>query len=147
MAKENEVDIPNLLETFKNNQVFKTFFVDDFLKRGKTTCDKIAAEHLEDVAQFNEWRTFQLRNKIYLADALCPSNLIFFTKQIFEKGYIEEDQKLLEFIRAMFDLHIAYSIVFAKDPTSKFSEQCIQMCGYLLDRLKENLQKFIAEEK
>ena len=47
----------------------------------------------------------------------------------------------------MFDLHIAYSVFFMSDSTSSLSEQCIQMCNYLLDRLKENLGKFIAEEK
>ena len=47
----------------------------------------------------------------------------------------------------MFDLCIAYSVFFMKDTTSKVSEQCIRMCNVLLDKFKENLAKFVAEDK
>jgi hypothetical protein len=84
LAKENDIEIPKLLETFKSNSAFEDFFVDDFLNRGKKTCDKIVADKYDDMGSFISTyegvSAFNLKDKLDLSEALLPNCLIFFTK-------------------------------------------------------------------
>ena len=82
-----------------------------------------------------------------MTDALIPQALIFFSKQILEKGYIKETQTLLEFVRSMFNLSLAYSIFFMKEEASSISQDLVSHANYMIGHVKDNLDEYVKEKK
>ena len=78
-----------------------------------------------------------------MTDALIPQALIFFSRQILEKRYIKETQTLLEFVRSMFNLSLAYSIFFMKEETSSISQDLVSHANYMIGHVKDNLDEYV----
>jgi hypothetical protein len=121
-----ETLIKKMMMFLKDNAGFKSYFVQDLLKRGKITTNKIA----EDDYEHMNWdmHSHAMRKELKENGILGPYCLMFFAQQIHKLDYITDEKQKLEFIRAMFNIHLGYSIFFMKDNTSTISVELLQGC-------------------
>ena len=109
------------------------------------------SQYPDDINDFvdggDKFLSVDLKSKLDMADALIPQALLFFSKQILEKGYIKETQTLLEFVRAMFNLSLAYSIFFMKEESSSISQDLVSHVNYMIGHVKDNLDEYVKEKK
>ena len=80
-------------------------------------------------------------------DILEPHALAFFAQQIMENDYLPEGKEKLEFIKALFDLQLAYSIFFMRDKTSSVSIDILNGCMQAIIMVEKNIDTFIEDKE
>ena len=114
------------------------------LKRGNITAIKISKD---DYAKFKwEMQSHAIRIELQDNEILEPHALAFFAQQIVEHDYLPEGKQKLEYIKALFDIQLAYSIFFMRDTTSNISVDILNGCKMALDLIEKNIQEFVDEK-
>ena len=132
--KESQDYIKNMMNFLKDNSGFKNYFAQDLLKRGNLTAIKISKD---DYAKM-KWDMHSHAIRIELKDneILEPHALAFFAQQIMENDYLPEGKMRLEYIKALFDIQLAYSIFFMRDKTSSVSIEILNGCMQALNMVE-----------
>lgn len=86
---------------------FKTFFLNDLLKRGEQTLLKAADK---DYSKLDLISLRTLRIATEGTKALDPLNLIYFNKLIVDLEYIEESERS-KYAKSFFDLNLGFSLI------------------------------------
>ena len=91
---------------------FRSFFYQDLLSRADLTIDQVRKENYTNLQEYN---LKDLRKVSKLPNVLDPSNLLFFSKQMFErKDFLESVQRAF-MAKILFDLHLGFAILFKSD--------------------------------
>ena len=101
---------------------FRSFFYQDLLNRADLTIDQVRKENYTNLQEYN---LKDLRKVSKLPNVLDPSNLLFLSKQMFErKDFLESVQRAF-MAKILFDLHLGFAILFKSEEDLGISIQLI----------------------
>lgn len=86
------------------------------------TIDAVRKENFVDLQSYN---LKDLRKVSKLPNVLDPTNILFLSKQLYDKpGYLKGTQRT-QMAKVMFDLHLGFAILFKQDEDTLVSQKLI----------------------
>lgn len=131
-----------LLKFMKKIPQFSSYFVKDLLMRASMTLEKAATEDFKDLGNFS---IRNLRKAMDGSPLLDPLNLLFLREQVFDLELIEDEQ-IPEMIKAFFDLHMSYAIVFKRQDDYFICLDILKMAKKTISLFDTHLAKFVGKE-
>jgi hypothetical protein len=145
MLELSKEQVTALLKFMGTIDGFKQYFVKDLGLRAKRTLEQAATDNF---AQLEKFQLKSLRKAMEGKPMLDPLNLLFLGESIFELGYVssEDEAELCKMTKFMFDLCLAYALVFTREREFYINLDLLKMAKKLLGNLDEHLAELAKNE-